>query len=69
MKYLGIKYGWLIEGFCILPTISINWMKSVRKHPNLVLDKYDTYYDIQFAWFWWYFTIGQISKKLKEQGY
>ena len=26
------------------------------------------YHDLRFTWFWWYFTIGQIRKKLKEQG-
>ena len=70
MKYLGISGGWIIEGFCILPSISINWMKSLEKTNHYcVLDKYNTYYDIQFAWLFWYITIGQIKKKLKEQGY
>ena len=69
MKYLGISGGWIIEGFCILPSINISWMKSLRRKPTLVLDKYDTYYDVQFAWLFWYFTIGQIKNKLKEQGY
>ena len=26
MKYLGIDKGWLIEGFEILPCLSITWM-------------------------------------------
>ena len=69
MKYLGISGGWLIEGFCILPSINISWMKSLQKKPFIVLDKYETYYDVQFAWLFWYFTIGQIKKKLKENGY
>jgi len=61
MKYLGISGGRIIEGFCILPSINVNWM-------SLCKDK-KTYFDIQFAWFFWYFTIGQIKKKLKEDGY
>lgn len=59
MKYLGVSGGKLIEGFCILPSISVNWMTL----------KDSRYYDIQFSLFRWYFTIGQIKKKLKEQGY
>ena len=59
MKYLGIDCGWLIEGFDILPSISVTWMTL----------KLTTYYDVRFSWFRWYFTIGQIKKKLKENGY
>lgn len=28
-----------------------------------------TYVDVMFSIFFWYFTIGQIKNKLKEQGY
>lgn len=59
MKYLGIDYGWLIEGFEILPCLSITWMTL----------KDGKYCDVRFSWFRWYFTIGQIKKKLKENGY
>lgn len=59
MKYLGIDYGWLIEGLTILPSIDISWMTL----------KDGRYYDVRFSLWFWYFTIGQIKKKLKEQGY
>ena len=59
MKYLGISGGWIVEGFSILPSINVNWM-TVREGKC---------YDVQFAWLFWYFTIGQIKNKLKEYGY
>lgn len=59
MKYLGIDYGKFIEGFEIIPSISITWMTLVDGR----------FYDVRFSWFFWYFTIGQIKKKLKENGY
>lgn len=59
MKYWGISYGRIIEGFTFLPTINLNWGTFENKK----------HYDIQFAWFYWYFTIGQIHKKLKEMGF
>lgn len=59
MKYLGISGGKIIEGFSILPYINVNWMTLSDGR----------YYDIQFGLFRWYFTIGQIKKKLKEDGY
>lgn len=59
MKYLGIDYGRFIEGFSVLPNIDISWM-TLRD---------GRFYDIRFGWLFWYFTIGQIKKKLKENGY
>lgn len=56
MKYLGIKGGKLIESFTFLPGISLAWMTIDGK----------TYYDLQFSWFSWYFTIGEIRKKAQE---
>ena len=63
MKYLGIKAGRLIESFVVMPSIDITWMW--KKSEN----DYKKIYDVRFSWFFWYFTIGQISKYLKEQGY
>lgn len=60
MKYLGISGGRIIEGFSIIPSININWM-WVNDHTKI--------YDVQFAWLFWYFTIGQAHKWLKENGY
>ena len=61
MKYLGFNYGKIIEGFALLPSISINWMKTSLKEKRC--------YNVQFAWLFWFFTIGTIHKKLKEYGY
>ena len=59
MKYLDISYGKIIEGFSFIPNVNLNWM---------TLDGC-RYYDIQFAWLFWYVTVGQIKNKLKEEGY
>lgn len=58
MKYIGITKGKILEGFCLLPSINITWMKITIKGKK--------YYDIQFAWLFWFFTIGTIPKVLKE---
>ncbi len=67
MKYLGISYGKIIEGFDIFPTISVSW--ATLKVNDKLPGNYKRYYNIQFAWLFWYFTIGQIKNKLKEEGY
>lgn len=59
MKYLGISGGRLIEAFVIIPTFDVTWMTL----------KDETYRDVRFIWLFWYVTVGQIKKKLKEQGY
>lgn len=56
---MNIKFGKIIEGFSILPSINVNWMRTDKK----------TYYDLQFTWMFWYIIVGQISKFLKTQGY
>lgn len=68
MKYLGISYGKIIEGFSIFPSVSVNWaiFKVNDKLPGNYANRY---YDIQFAWLFWYITFGQIKNKLKEEGY
>ena len=73
MKYLGITCGWILEGFEILPSIALTWMhvedemfisgRNVKKRPKAKIRKY---YDLQFAWLFWYFTIGCINKRVKE---
>ena len=67
MKYWGISYGKINEGFCIFPSICVNW--ATLQVNDKLPGNYNRYYDIQFVWLFWYFTIGQISKKLKECGY
>jgi len=59
MKYLGISGGRLVEEFVPLPSCGVRWMTL----------KDGTYVDVMFSLFFWYFTIGQIKKKLKEEGY
>jgi hypothetical protein len=59
MKHLGIRCGTLIESFVLLPSIDFSWMSL----------KSGTYYDLRFAWLFWYITIGEINNRLKEDGY
>lgn len=62
---MKFKFGKLIENFAILPSISINWMTT-----NWVKSgEYKTIYDIQFSWFKWYISTGNINKYLKSKGY
>ena len=61
-----MNYGWLHEGFCILPSLNVNWMHIKESHDFKKLKKI---YDIQFAWFWWYISTNRISKHLKKLGY
>ncbi len=59
MKNISITSGKIGDGFSFLPSINLIWM--------ILTD--GRYYDVQFALLKWYFTIGQIHKKLKENGY
>lgn len=59
MKYWGIDYGRIIEGFTFIPSINLSWATLENKK----------YYNIHFAWLYWYFTIGQIHNKIKEMGF
>ena len=56
MKYLGIDYGRIIEGFVILPSFGLSWITLTD----------GCYYDLTFQWLFWYFTVGEVKKKLKE---
>lgn len=67
MKYWGISYGKIIEGFSVFPSISVSW--AFLQVNNKLPENYKRYYDIQFTWLFWYVTIGQIKNKLKEEGY
>lgn len=55
IKYFGFTFGKILDGFSILPSINVNWAEMNGR-----------YYDVQFAWLWWYFTAGEIDKRLKE---
>ena len=50
------NYGHLIESFAILPSISYNWIQTSK----------GKVYEINFAWLFWYFTIGNVRKFLKN---
>ena len=71
MKYLGITGGRIIEGFSVLPSIDLTW--AIFEDETFLLGtsrlkkankKYKKYYDVQFAWLFWYFTIGCIHKRI-----
>lgn len=53
--------GWLIESFAILPSISLNWMHKVGNTPMS--------WELNFAWLFWYFSIGNVRINLKKAGY
>ena len=53
--------GWLIESFAILPSISLNWMHKVGNTPMS--------WELNFVWFFWYFSIGNVRINLKKAGY
>lgn len=42
-----MKIGRIIEGFCVLPSLSINWITFYGE---------ERHYSIQFAWLWWYIS-------------
>jgi len=56
-----MSYGWIIEGFAILPSLSINWMCVKESNDSKKLKKI---YDIQIAWLWWYVSTNRIGNYL-----
>lgn len=61
-----MSYGWITEGFNILPSLNINWMHVSESYDSKKIKKI---YDIQFAWLWWYVSTNRIGKQLKKLGY
>lgn len=53
--------GHLIESFCFLPSISLNWMHKTNKNSMS--------WELNFAWLFWYFSIGNVRINLKKCGY
>ena len=53
--------GRLIDSFCVLPLINITWMRKTNTTP--------TSWEISFALFFWYISIGNIKINLKKSGY
>ena len=51
--------GKLIETFCILPSININWMRIIGKN-----FKYTNRYDIQLSWLYWYVSTKNVRNYL-----
>lgn len=66
MKW-SVSGGRIVEGFQVLPSISVNW--AIVQDKNKLPDNFTRIYDIQFSWLFWYFTIGQIGSWLKESGW
>ena len=48
-----MKFGKIIEGFCILTSIAINWMVFCGER----------HYSLQFAWLWWYIQFGADTQQ------
>lgn len=61
-----MNYGWIVEGFSILPSLNINWMHIRDEKDSKKLKRI---YDIQFDWFFWYISTDNIGKHLKKLGY
>ena len=61
-----MKYGWIVDGFSILPSLNINWMHIKDDKDK---NKIKKIYDIQFDWLFWYITTDNIGKYLKKLGY
>jgi len=53
---MKIKFGHLIEAFVITPNLSINWLTYCNKK----------YYEVQFAWLFWYVKIGKIEDIIND---
>jgi len=51
----------LIECFCFLPSISLNWMHKTNKTP--------TSWELNFVWLFWQFSIGNVRINLKKLEY
>ena len=61
-----MSYGWIVEGFAILPSLNINWIHVKESRDSKKMKKI---YDIQFAWLWWYISTNIINKYFKKRGY
>ena len=57
---MKIKVGRLIESFCILPSLNINWINTLNSNRKKFV------FDIQFAWFLWYISTNNISNELEN---
>lgn len=48
--------GHIVESFAILPSINYSWMHTSN----------GKVWEIQFVWFYWYFSIGNIKNHLEN---
>lgn len=53
-----MKVGRLVESFCILPNLAINWRWFMG----------DLHFDIQFAWLFWYISTYKADDELINKG-
>ena len=51
--------GRLVECFTLLPSITYSWMQTYTSKA----------WEIQFAWLFWYFSVGNVRIELKKNGY
>lgn len=49
--------GKIIEGFELLPSISINWMTFAGER----------HYSLQFAWLWWYLSTYKTPQEIVDK--
>lgn len=59
LKY--VNCGHLVESFAIFPCISLNWMHKTNSTPLS--------WEFNIAWFFWYFSIGNVKSNLKKARY
>lgn len=56
MKKLRFNFDRIVGGFVLLPQINLDWMVFCNKK----------YYDIVFAWLFWYIRIGHTQNILDD---
>lgn len=52
-----MKIGRIIEGFSVLPSLSINWITFCGER----------HYSIQFAWLWWYISTYKSQMEIVDR--
>lgn len=52
-----MKFGKIIEGFALLPSVDINWLWFAGKR----------HYSLQFAWLWWYFSTFKEPQEIVDR--
>lgn len=52
-----MKIGKIIEGFSLLPSISINWITFAGER----------HYSLQFSWLWWYLSTYKTPQEIVDK--